>query len=422
LKISIVGSGYVGSVTGICLAELGHEITLVDVDREKIESIRRGISPVFEPDLDAFLEKNRSRITPTTDLSVAVLATDVTFIAVGTPSRENGSIDLSYVEATSREIGQALKGKQGFHLVIVKSTVLPGTAEHVVAPLIEKESDKKPGKDFSVASNPEFLREGIAVRDFFHPDRIVIGVNESRSQKILEEIYSGISSPYYVTTIKTAEMIKYVSNAFLATKISFANEIGKICKAIDIDAYNVFDGVGMDARIGSQFFRAGIGFGGSCFPKDVRALVAFAKESGIHPNILEATMAVNESQPLSMIRLLKRHIPDLRGKRIGILGLAFKPDTDDIRESRALPIITDLVTGGADVIAYDPKAADNFRKVCSAITFANRAEEVLLADAVLIVTEWPEFERLDYRGKIVIDGRRVGQAKKTAGVYEGVCW
>jgi UDPglucose 6-dehydrogenase len=217
-------------------------------------------------------------------------------------------------------------------------------------------------------------------------------------------------------------MIKYVSNAFLATKISFANEIGNICKKIDVDSYQVFEGVGMDSRINPRFFRAGIGFGGSCFPKDLHALLAMAKGLGISPRILEAVISVNNSQPLELITLLKRHIPELNGKKIGLLGLAFKPDTDDVRDSRALPVIKALLVEGAHVVGYDPMATENFRRICNEISFAATADEVLQTDAILIVTEWPEFENLDYSGKLVIDGRRITQAKKTACLYEGVCW
>lgn len=422
MKISIIGSGYVGSVTGICLAALKHEITLVDIDAGKVDRLNNGIAPVFEPGLDKLLIENQDRITATTDLRSAVYGTDVTFIAVGTPSNKDGSADLTHVNTVSSLIGQILREKNSYHLVIVKSTVLPGTTENSVRKNIETGSGKKAGKEFGIASNPEFLREGNAVEDFFHPDRIVIGADDERSAKIIQDLYSDLPCPKYLTSIKTAEMIKYVSNAFLATKISFANEIGKICKRINVDSYEVFEGVGMDSRINRQFFRAGIGFGGSCFPKDVKALLAMAKDCGISPCILEATLSVNDSQPLELIRLLRKHIPDLKGKKIGLLGLAFKPDTDDVRDSRAIPLIGELLKEGAHVVCYDPMAMENFRKICNTITFAASADEVLQSDAILIVTEWPEFEKISYTGKIVIDGRRIVQAKKTARGYEGVCW
>jgi UDPglucose 6-dehydrogenase len=269
--------------------------------------------------------------------------------------------------------------------------------------------------------NPEFLREGNAVHDFFNPDRIVIGVKDEESKSILEKLYSPFECPKLTTDLKTAEMIKYTSNAFLATKISFANEIGNICKKLGIDSYKVFEGVGLDHRINPEFFRAGIGFGGSCFPKDVRALISKAEELNENPKLLKAVMELNEEQPLKLIELLKKHIPDLGGKTIGVLGLAFKPNTDDVREGRAVPIIRTLLKEGAKVIAYDPKAVKNFKKLFPEIEYTS-AEKVLESDAILIVTEWEEFKNLDYNGKIVIDGRRIEKAKEEARIYEGVCW
>jgi UDPglucose 6-dehydrogenase len=422
VKISIIGSGYVGSVTGIGLAALNHTVILVDNDARKVDLLNRGSAPIFEPGLDKLLSENKDRITATTDLRHAILDTDITFIAVGTPSNDNGSIDLSFIQAVSTMIGDVLKEKRVRHLVVVKSTVLPGTTENLVQRTIEIRSGKKSGRDFGIASNPEFLREGSAVGDFFYPDRIVIGGEDEWSSGMLQDMYAGISCPRYLTTIKTAEMIKYVSNAFLATKISFANEIGNICKQVQVDTYQVFEGVGMDKRINPHFFRAGIGFGGSCFPKDVKALLSMAKELGVSACMLEATVSVNNSQPLEMIHLLKRHIPDLNGKKIGLLGLAFKPDIDDVRESRAIPLIGALLREGAEVTGYDPMAMANFRQIEDRISFAESAKDILRSDAVLIVTEWQQFENLDYSGKIVIDGRRVRMAQLTARIYEGVCW
>jgi UDPglucose 6-dehydrogenase len=304
---------------------------------------------------------------------------------------------------------------------VVKSTVIPGTIEHIIIPILEETSGQKAGEGFRVVSNPEFLREGSAVHDFFHPDRIVIGSHDEKAAIILKELYSPLECPKMITSIKTAEMIKYVSNAFLATKISFANEIGNLCKANGTDSYEVFQGVGMDARINPAFFRSGIGFGGSCFPKDVRALIAYAKMSGTELPILDAVMKTNEDQPEKLIRLLKKHLT-IQGKTIGILGLAFKPDTDDIRETRAAPVIQRLLAEKAEIVAYDPLAMDNFRKEFPHITYASTAEEVMKADAIMIVTEWPEFEQIDFSGKIVIDGRRIRKARTDARIYEGVCW
>jgi UDPglucose 6-dehydrogenase len=422
LKISVIGIGYVGAVTGACLAELGHQIIFVGRDQNKLDLINSGKSPIFEQGLDQLLQKNQKRITTTIDLPKAIHKTDLTFICVGTPSKIDGSIDLEQIQDVSVAIGKCLRSEKKYHTIIVKSTVLPGTTESLVIPILEKESGKKAFVDWGVASNPEFLKEGTAIGDFFHTDRIVIGINDQKTKLIVEDLYKSINAPIFATTIRTSEMIKYTSNAFLATKISFANEIGNLCKKMGIDTKEVFDGVGMDQRIGPDFFRSGIGFGGSCFPKDVRALIAGAKKYCIDLSILESALTVNEKQPLKLMDLLGNYIPDLKGKTIGILGLAFKPDTDDIRDSRAIPLIEYLIQHGARVIAYDPLAMDNFRKLYPGIIYAVSAQETLKSDAVLIVTEWREFEDLDYTGKIVMDGRRVNAARTTAAIYEGVCW
>ena len=305
--------------------------------------------------------------------------------------------------------------------MIVKNTVLPGTTSKVVLPFLEQESGKKATVDFGIGSNPEFLKEGSAVKDFFHTDRIVIGANDPKTKKTLEDLYKPLHVPIFTTDIKTAEMIKYVSNAFLATKISFSNEIGNLCKVNEIDSYEVFQGVGMDSRINPHFFRSGIGFGGSCFPKDIHALISFAESQAIDTKILKAVLKTNDDQPQKLIALLKKHL-DIRGKTIGILGLSFKPDTDDIRESRAVPVVTELLAAGAEVIAYDPMAIPGFSALFPNIHYAHTAEGVFTSDAIIIITEWAEFSQLDYTGKIVIDGRRILKAKREAEVYEGVCW
>jgi len=422
MKISVIGCGYVGCVTGVCFADMGHEVVLVDLDPAKVRAIGAGQSPIYEPGLEDLIRKNRDRISATTDLRVAVGSTDITFVAVGTPSREDGAIDLSYILTACEEIGQALKEKEAFHTVIIKSTVFPGTTKEMAGPVLERGSGKMAGKDFGLGSNPEFLREGSAVRDCLSPDRIVIGADDPRTAGILGDLYAPVGAAVLVTPVTTAEMIKYTSNAVLATKISLANEIGNLCKRLGVDSQEVFTIVGMDSRISPAFFRTGIGFGGSCFPKDVRALIAGARAHGEDLKILRAVLEVNEEQPKRLLSLLRRHIPDLQGKTIGVLGLAFKPDTDDIRESRAIPVVADLLAAGARVVAYDPAAMENFRRVFPQITYAPVPGEVLEADAVLILTEWREFEGLDYRGRIVIDGRRLEKARAEAMIYEGVCW
>ena len=421
MDISIIGTGYIGSVTGACLAEMGHHIIFVGRDARKLEVIQSGKSPIFEPGLDQLLLKNKERISTTTDIEDAVRKTDVTFICVGTPPRTDGSSDLSQVETVSHSIGKALHADTRYHTIVTKSSVLPGTNETLIIPILEKDSGKKAGVDFGVASNPEFLKEGSAVEDFFRTDRVVIGAEDERSKDVLETLYRPLQVPIVTTTLRTAEMIKFASNAFLATKISFANEIGNLCKKTGIDSYSVFEAVGLDSRINPKFFRTGIGFGGSCFPKDVNALIAHAKSQGINPKMLNSVIAINEDQPKRMIALLKKHLSP-RGRTIGVLGLAFKPDTDDIRESRAIPVITMLLKAGARVKAYDPVAMGNFRQQFPGLTYTASASDVLDADAVLIVTEWKEFESLDYRGKLVIDGRRLEKARREAAVYEGVCW
>ncbi|MFA7562666.1 MAG: UDP-glucose/GDP-mannose dehydrogenase family protein [Methanoculleus sp.] len=421
MKISIIGCGYVGAVTGACFAALGHEIVFVDLDPDKIAAITAGKSPIYEPGLDELLQENASTVTATGDLADAVCRTEATFICVGTPSQQDGSIDLAHVRSVAAGIGRVLKDKLDGHTVIVKSTVLPGTTEGVVLPILEAESGKQAFVDFGLASNPEFLREGSALSDFFTPDRIVIGVSDDRSRRRLEELYAPIDCPKMITAIPVAEMIKYVSNAFLATKISFANEIGNICKRMEIDTAEVFRGVGMDHRINPAFFQSGIGFGGSCFPKDVRALIARAEEVGVEPKILKDVIEVNEEQPLKLLELLTAHLPDLDRKTIGLLGLAFKPNTDDVRESRAIPIVETLLRRGATVLAYDPMAMVNFRKLYPQIDYVPTAADALAADAVLITTEWKEFESLNYSGKVVIDGRRIERAREGS-TYDGVCW
>ncbi len=422
VDISVIGSGYVGIVTGLGFAELGNRVIFVDIDTKKVEAINNSTPPVFEPHIEDLMKRNRGRYHATDNYDEAILNSQITFICVGTPSNHDGSINLDYVKSAAKNVGKVLEEKDRFHVVVVKSTVVPGTTEDVIKPILEQNSNKEAFYDFGLAVNPEFLREGSAVDDFFNPDRIVVGVKDENSKNILNKLYSSFNCPKLFVDLKTAEMIKYASNAFLATKISFANEIGNICKKLGIDTYEVFRGVGLDHRINPSFFRAGIGFGGSCFPKDIRALISKAEELGENPEILKSVMRLNEEQPLRLVRILKKYVPDLKNMTIGVLGLAFKPDTDDVRESRAIPIIEKLIEEGAKVIAYDPVANENFKEIFPHIEYTANVEEVLNAEAILILTEWEEFEKLEYTGKIVIDGRRIEKAKKEAKIYEGVCW
>lgn len=422
MNISIIGTGYVGLVSGACFASLGHHVICVDVDREKVNKINNAVSPIYEKGLDALLQDYTQNIEATTSYQKAVQNSDITFICVGTPSLERGDIDLSFVDQATKAVASELKEKDGFHSVIVKSTVVPGTTENHVIPLLEKVSGKKVGKDFGVGMNPEFLREGVAVDDFLHPDRVVNGYVDERTQTMLAELYADFSCSVVKTSVTVAEMIKYASNCFLAAKISFINEIGNFCKHLGIDVYDVADGMGLDKRIERSFLNAGIGWGGSCFPKDTKALRAWAEKMGISSDMISGTIKTNDNQPLQLIKILKKHIPDLKDKTIGVLGLAFKPDTDDIRDSRSIPLVDALLKQGASVKAYDPKAMNNFKKLFSDISYCDSAKQVLDADAVIIATAWKEFEMLDYSGKLVIDGRRMLKIKESAKTYEGVCW
>jgi UDPglucose 6-dehydrogenase len=324
----------------------------------------------------------------------------------------------------------AMAKKDGFHIVVVKSTVVPGTTEDVVLHLLEEHAGKTAGKDFGVAMNPEFLREGKAVYDFMNPDKIVVGGIDGRTISLVSELYRDLECEVTRTNPRTAEMIKYVNNSFLATKISFSNEVGNICKKLGIDTYEVMNAVGKDFRISEHFLNSGAGFGGSCFPKDVRALIGKAKELDYYPALLESVVEVNDLQPIQMLELLEDHVGDVKGKRIAVLGLAFKNDTDDIRESRSIPVIRKLLEKGALVAAYDPMASEHMKAVFEDITYCESAEESLKgADACLIMTEWVEFRKLDnefsgMKGKVVIDGRKMIEPDKLEQdiIYEGICW
>ena len=432
MDVSIIGTGYVGTVTGACFAELGHNVVSVDIDSEKVAQINAGISPIYEPGLSELLKKHAgTRLRATSDYNDAISSSDVTFICVGTPSDEDGNIDLSIVRSASKSIGDALAlaGREQYHVVVVKSTVVPKTTDEVVAPLVGVGgmggTGGTRGAHVGIAMNPEFLREGKAVYDFMNPDKIVIG-GDTRAAGTVASLYEKIPCEITLTDTRTAEMIKYANNSFLATKISFANEIGNVCKKLGIDVYEVMAAIGKDYRISEHFLNAGAGFGGSCFPKDVKALIGRAKELGYDPILLNAVIEVNEEQPMRMIELLTERVGDLRNKRIAVLGLAFKNDTDDIRETRSIPVITELLNRGATVAAYDPLAAGNMRKVFSDIEYCKSAGDALNgSDACLIMTEWAEFGSLDQefdamKKIIVIDGRRMVSLDR--GLYEGICW
>ena len=423
MKITIVGGGYVGLVTGACFADIGHDVTVIDVDPVKVGIINEKRSPIFEPGLENILIRTIGK-NLRADLSYnSVSTSDLTFICVGTPPKGDGSTDLTYIESASRSIGMALQNTLGYRVVVVKSTVPPKTTETVVRPAVLA-SARKTEDDIGFAMNPEFLREGRAIEDFRQPDRIVIGSDRSRAGDLVAEVYRSSPAPVVRTGLAAAEMIKYTANAFLATKISFSNEIGNICKEFGIDVYDVMKGVGLDQRIGGQFLNAGAGFGGSCFPKDVASLSVLAGRAGVDPKILRAVLGVNEEQPHRLVALLEKKAGILSGKRIAILGLAFKDNTDDVRDSRAIPVIRELQKKGAWVVAFDPMAGPNMKKIFPAIEYAGSAGEALKgADGCLVMTEWPEFGRIDkefdlMEQKIVIEGRRILSWKGA----EGICW
>ena len=443
MKISIVGTGYVGLVSGVCLAENGHHVLCVDVDQAKVKQINLGLAPIHEAGLDALLRKNLGRtFEATTDLRAAVLNTDVSLIAVGTPF-DGDEIDLRYIREVALQIGAVLKEKPGYHVVIVKSTVVPGTTDSVVLPLLEKASGKTAGLDFGVGMNPEFLREGEAIQDFLFPDRIVLGAIDDRTLAVMDEVYGCFPKVDKLrTNPRTAETIKYTANALLATMISFSNEIGNLCDAIgSVDVTEVMRGVHLDKRLSpilenghrikpsfTTYLEAGCGFGGSCFPKDVKALIAYGKKSGNSMALLHSVIEVNQAQPRTVLALLARHFPKLAGVRVAVLGLAFKPGTDDMRESPAIPIVTALLAGKAVVRAFDPVAMREAEKLFGKgqVSFAATLKEAIQgAEAILLLTRWPEFRDLPrlLHGStpppLLVDGRRMIDPKSVAR-YEGI--
>jgi len=397
VKISIIGSGYVGLTVGTGLASKGHEVTCVDIDEKKVEKINKGECPLYEEGLPKTLEKviSEEKLEATTDTKEAVKNSDATFLAVGTPTEKDGSINLDHIKEATKDAAKALKQKENYHLFVVKSTVVPGTTENEIIPILEEERGKKSGEEFGVCMNPEFLREGTALEDFLHPDRIVIGEYDEKSGEMLEGIYKKFEAPVMRTSLKTSELIKYASNSLLATKISFINEIGNLCKNLEIDIHEVADGIAMDSRINRAFLNSGDGFGGSCFPKDVRALISFMEEKNVEAEILQSTVEVNEKQKTKLLDILEKRTENIEGKTITVLGLAFKPGTDDVRNSPAIDIIAELKQKGAKVKAYDPEAIENMKKHYPDIKYCEtRQEAIKNSEAVLILTNWPEFNEI----------------------------
>ena len=424
MNISVIGTGYVGLTTAVGFAAEGHKVYCVDVDQKKIDMIKSGKPPIYEENLEERLKDalDKNLLIPTTDLNLAILNTDISFICVGTPSNEDGSIDLKYIRSVSKDVGSVIKSKDRYHIFTIKSTVVPGTAEESLK-IIEDSSGKRCGPDFGMCMTPEFLQEGKAMQDFFNPSRIVIGSFDKKSLDMVRQLYRGTDAPIIECGLKTAEMIKYVSNSLLATKISFSNEIGNICKKLGINTYKVMEGVGLDARISPKFLNAGCGFGGSCFPKDVKALSAKAKELGCASDILDSVLNTNESQKTVVVDMLKKKM-NIKGKIICILGLAFKADTDDIREAPSISVIRELIDEGAKIQAYDPKAEENMKFIYPDITYTKTAKDALKdADACIVLTEWKEFENLennDFKAIPVIEGRKI--LKASVENRDGICW
>jgi UDPglucose 6-dehydrogenase len=414
MRIAMIGTGYVGLVSGACFADFGHRVTCVDKDSSKIDGLNAGVMPIWEPGLEALVKSNadHGRLTFTTDVAAGVEDAEAIFIAVGTPARRgDGHADLTFVFEAVRELAQFIKPGT---VVVTKSTVPVGTGDRIDAILKEEGVE-----GVSVASNPEFLREGAAIADFKHPDRILVGAEDDRAQEVLREIYRPLflnRAPILITGRRTAELTKYAANAFLAVKISFINEIADLCEAVDADVQDVARGIGLDNRIGAKFLHAGPGYGGSCFPKDTVALLQTAEMAGVEQRIVATTVKVNDDRKAHMVDRVERALGgELAGKRVGILGLAFKPNTDDMREAPSIPIVKGLIERGAEVAAFDPVARHQAEQVLSGVEFAEDAYAAAEgADAIVMVTEWDEFRALDLeriagllRGKILIDLRNV---------------
>jgi len=427
-KLSFIGLGPVGLCAAVCFATRGYKVIASEIDKVKANQIKTGEPPFYEPHLKELLRKalKNGNLKIVTNNEGSVLQSDMTFITVGTPSKADGSISLRFIMNASRDIGKALRKKRETHLIAVKSTVIPGTTQNVVGPIIEKNSGKECGKDFLLCSNPEFLTEGKAIQGTFNPDYIVIGGSDKKSAGALENLYKEFHKedlpPIVKTNIQTAELIKYANNAFLATRVSLINTIANICeKTPGIDVNKIAEAIGKDHRIGPHFLQAGLGWGGSCFPKDLKALIAFAKKLDYEPTLLRATYEANEDQIEFTMQKVKNELKTLKGKTIAILGLSFKPDTDDMRDARSLELITRLKKHRASITAYDPVAIPNTKKILRGkINYAPSAIECLRnADCAILVTEWEEFKKLkpedftqNMRTPILIDGRRIYDPEK----------
>lgn len=419
MKIVIVGTGYVGLVTGTCFAEVGIQVTCVDIDQKKIDNLKKGILPIYEPGLEELVERNvaKGRLQFSTDLAASIPGAEVAFIAVGTPPGEDGSADLKYVLGVARDIGKSMQNPL---VVVTKSTVPVGTSEKVRAAVTQELTVRQSHTAFYIASNPEFLKEGAAIEDFMKPDRIVVGIDHPEAETIMRKLYKPFvlnGHPILFMDIPSAEMTKYAANAMLATKISFMNDIANMCEIVGADVNWVRKGIGSDPRIGNKFIYPGVGYGGSCFPKDVKALIKTAQERGYPMRILNAVEDVNNDQKFVLVKKVKNHFgQDLKGKHFAVWGLSFKPKTDDMREAPSLVIIEELLLAGATVSAYDPVSMHETAKVMGdRITYSNEPMEALKnADALLLITEWTEFRSPDFteiksrlKQPVVFDGRNI---------------
>lgn len=411
MKIGVAGAGYVGLVTAACFSELGNDVICVDIDEEKIKKLNNGIMPIYEPGVEELVKRNRKekRLAFTTDLKDAIKQSEIIFICVGTPPKENGDADLSYVENVARTIADVM---DSYKLIVDKSTVPVQTGEKVARTI---KSYNRHKVEFDVISNPEFLREGSAVNDFMHPDRIVIGCESEKAKQIMEKIYSPLKSTILFTDIKSAEIIKHASNSFLATKISFINAVANICELAGADVEKVAEGMGMDKRIGSQFLNAGIGYGGFCFPKDAEAFIRIAEKLGYDFRLLKSTQEINQLQKEIFVKKVEKALWVVKNKNIGVLGLAFKPNTDDMRFAPSVDIIEALQKEGAKIKAYDPEAMEKARQILKNVEYCNNPYDAAKdADALLIMTEWNEFKELDMnkikslmRHHLILDGRNI---------------
>lgn len=439
MRASVVGAGYVGLAVGIGLASVGHNVICVDNDTEKVKLIRNGISPIYEKGLHKLLKEvlENKRFSVTTELRPAILDSEITFICVGTPTKPDGNIDLAQIKFVSAQIGKVLRQKKDYHVVVVKSTVVPETSSKIVLPII-KETSGKGNEEFGLCMTPEFLREGSAIEDFLNPDRIVIGELDQRSGDVLVKLYTGFDVPILRTSLETAEMIKYTNNALLGTLISFSNEIANICERIpNVDVVDVLHAVCLDKRLNPvinkklinpeilAYLIAGCGFGGSCLPKDINALISFSESKDYSPKLLVSVLDINERRPIHLVNQAERELDNLAGKRIAVLGLAFKPESDDIRYSPAIPAIEELLRRGATVSVYDPRAMANARNIFqnADLRWCNSVKEVIKdAEACLLITRWEEFSRItpellvkEMKQPIFIDGRRLLNSRKFQG-------